>query len=231
MKKLLLVSLAFLPLLFSCEKNGAKSLTVTPEEIILYSEGTKQITTNSDAATFTSKDEWYAEVDATGLVTAKRVGKTEIVVTAEGTSKSIPVEVRHQYNLYPDLDGFVGKSKSEVISEFGNSYTEGDNMITYKEYTQYASIGFSFENNKVKYAMVAVPTEYTTKLVNYLVERYAPVTMENDYYYFVNHDKNVCVVATLYSVSVWAVMYMEVDLSSKAGTQSIQNLDLFEGLI
>ncbi len=204
--KTILFTVLLTPFLTSCD-DFAKPLIVTPSEIVLYSDGTKQITANLEGATFTSKDEWYAEVDATGLVTANYVGETEIIVSAEGQTKSIPVLVRPAYVLYPDLDEFIGKSKSDVISTFGQPDTENKNMIGY-EYNDYAPIvGFNFENGYVSQAAAFVPNKYMSKLASMIAERYAPIAMQNDEYWFINHDKDVIIGTMVYNVTYMGVLY------------------------
>lgn len=69
-----------MPILIGCQKEAA-NLTVSPSEITLYAEGTKAITTNASNATFTSEDDYYAEVDESGLVTANKVGNTKITIS------------------------------------------------------------------------------------------------------------------------------------------------------
>ena len=78
-------------------------MTVSPSEITLYAEGTKTITTNASNTTFSSKDEYYAVVDETGIVTANKVGKTAITVSGNGQTKEVPVTIVPQYDLNQTL--------------------------------------------------------------------------------------------------------------------------------
>lgn len=85
-----------MPILIGCQKEAA-NLTVSPSEITLYAEGTKAITTNASNATFTSEDDYYAEVDESGLVTANKVGNTKITVSGNISTSSataIPLALR-----------------------------------------------------------------------------------------------------------------------------------------
>lgn len=206
MKKLFIL-LTAITTLYSCQKEEL-SLTVSPNEITLYAEGTKQITTNVIDATYSSQDEFYASVDPKGLVSANKVGSTLIKVSGNGETKTIPITILSKYTLYPNLDQLIGKTKADVKNALGLSYIEKNNIWTYKNLTSYASIGVIFKDEKVESAVAFVSTIYTTQLVNYLTERYAIAGMQNDFYFFLNHDKNVMIGTTVYSVDYLGVAYM-----------------------
>ncbi len=164
-----------MPILIGCQKEAA-NLTVSPSEITLYAEGTKAITTNASNATFTSEDDYYAEVDESGLVTANKVGNTKITASGNWQVKKIPVTIMPQYNLYPDIDVLIGKSKSEVTKLLGTNYktsttSGGQEMWTYFSYNSYtAFLGFTFKSNgTVEHAMVAISTSYTSRLTKALI--------------------------------------------------------------
>lgn len=223
MKKVIILIGALLPMLFGCQKEAA-NLTVSPSEISMYAEGTKEITTNASDATFKSMDEYYAEVDSKGLVTANKVGNTEITVSGNGQVKKVPVTIIPQYNLYPDLDVLIGKSKSDVTKLLGTNYkssttSSGQEMWTYASYNSYtAGLGFTFKSNgTVEYAMAAISTSYTSMLTKALIERYTVAGMLNDYYFFLNHGKKVVIGLTVYSANILAVMYMEYSGSKSVG--------------
>ena len=212
-----------MPILIGCQKEAA-NLTVSPSEITLYAEGTKAITTNASNATFTSEDDYYAEVDESGLVTANKVGNTKITVSGNGQVKKVPVTIMPQYNLYPDIDVLIGKSKSEVTKLLGSNYktsttSGGQEMWTYFSYNSYTVfLGFYFKSNgMVEHAMVAISTSYTSMLTKALIERYNIAGMQNDHYFFLNHGKKVVIALTVYSASALAVMYMENTESKSAG--------------
>ena len=232
MKKTAILIAVILSFLAGCQKEAA-NLTVSPSEITLYAEGTKTITTNASNTTFSSKDEYYAVVDETGIVTANKVGKTEITVSGNGQTKEVPVTILPQYDLYPDIDVLVGKSKSEVTKLLGSNYTTsttsgGQEMWTYISYNSYtAGLGFTFKSNgTVEYAMAAISTSYTSMLTKALIERYNIAGMLNDYYFFLNYGEKVVIALTVYSTSALAVMYMENTESKSAGIGE----DLFEAL-
>ena len=225
MNKGVLLCMCSLSLFFlGCEKAG-KKLEVSPNEITIYFEGTKQLTANVEDAQFSSKDEFYATVDQTGLVTGGKVGKTEIAVSSKSGSVSVPVTIMSQYSLYPDLDGLVGKGISDITNVMGSDYTtsttSSGTMYTYKDPTKYAAaIGFTLTGGKCSSIIVAVSTSYTSMITKHLLERYTVAGMQNDYYFFLNHDKNVVIGMTVYSASLIAVMYTE-----NTSTKAIESVD------
>ncbi|MBR7005152.1 MAG: Ig-like domain-containing protein [Bacteroidales bacterium] len=222
----------------SCTKESVK-LEVTPSEVSLYVEGTKQITTNVEDAQFSSKDEFYASVDNTGLVTGNKVGETEILVNSTHGTATIPVTIIPQYTLYPDLDGLVGKSQSDITKVMGNSYqtstsSDGNTMMTYLNPTKYAeAIGFTISksNNLCSSIVVAVPTSYTSMLTKHLIERYSIAGMQNDYYFFLNHDKKVMIGLTVYSASLLAVAYMNYTSTKSSDIPDYSFIDDFRAII
>lgn len=196
-----------------CQKE-ATPLTVSPESVTLYCDGTAQITASPvDGVTYTSQDEFYAEVSETGLITANKIGQTNITVSSPNGVKSIPVTVLPQYTLYEDLTPYIGASLSNITAKYCTDYTtatnkDGSVTYTFKNPTSYvAGIGFIIENGKCTSAMVAVSTSHTSMLTKYLIERYAVVGMQNDMYFFLNHDKDVTITYTVYSYSTLMVLY------------------------
>lgn len=225
MKKTLfaLVSIVSLALMGCNSEKMEVDIKVSPESITLYSEGTAQITTNVSGVSFESVDPFYASVDQSGLVTANKVGSTSISVKKSGTRQgvSIPVQVLSKYSLYPDVDGLVGKGLNDVTRVLGNSYetsstTDGKPMYVFQKPTSYATlIGVSFSNNKCESVIVVVSTSFTSMLSKHLVERYNVAGMQNDFYFFLNHDKSVIIGLSVYNSNYLAVLYTQ-NTSSKA---------------
>lgn len=233
MKKLTLVSFCAMALL-SCGKESPK-LTVTPTDIVLYADGTKQITTNATDATFEVKDDFYASVESNGIVTANKVGETDIIVSSAYGSASIPVTVLPQYTLYPDVDMLIGKNLSAVTAVMGSSYetttNNGKPMYMYKNPTSYCEgIGFVFSGNTCDMILVAIPTTHTTKITKALIERYDVAGMSNDIYYFLNHDRNVMILLTVYSYKAIAVGYTAYDDTKASNNDPIPAENFLEFL-
>lgn len=215
MKKFLLFSLlGFITLLsVSCSKESTP-LTVSPEQITCYTDMTVQIeATPSEGATYAVADDFYAKVDDTGLVTARKVGKTEIHVSSPNGAKTIPCTVIPKYTLCDDMTQYVGTSISSVISKFGTNYTsktgtDGVTTYTYQNYNSYLTgLGFSVKNGIVDNVLLAISTKYTSQFTDYLTERYSVVGMQNDIFFFLDHDKKVIIAFTVYSYNMLTVMY------------------------
>lgn len=203
-----------------CSKMG-KKLEVNPSTITVYSEGTSQITTNVEDATFSSVDEFYATVDENGLVTGEKVGETEIMVSSSSGTATIPVTIMHKYSLYPDLDPLVGKTVADMTKLLGSNYesstsSSGQVSHTYKNPTSYCdAILCMMEGSKIGNVGALISTAYTSMLSKHLIERYTVAGMQNDYFFFLNHDKNVTIVLNVYSYKYLIVLYMP-NSSSKA---------------
>lgn len=223
MKKISIIASALL-VLCSCGKEK-EPLTVTPESLTMYYEGTAQLTTNAEAPTFSAPDEFYATVDANGLVKAGKVGKTKIIVSADNGVVDVPLTIIPAYDLYPDIDPYMGASMSQISSKFGTGYSTstasgGGTMWTYTDYNKYSNIAFLFEGGKVTQALVALSTTYTSMLTSHLKERYTVAGMLNDYFFLLNHDKSVMIALTVYSNRLLAVLYTPYT-ESKAGATDI----------
>lgn len=197
----------------SCEKSTP--LTVEPSEIVLYTDGTQQINAEpSDGVKYTSDDDYYASVDANGLVTANKVGKTNIRVSSSNGDATIPVVILPKYSLYPELDPVINSPVSTLKNVLGSNYSSsysstGELLYSYENYNTYTTeIIATISNNKCTGVGVLVPTSNMSMLIKYLTERYTIAGMLNDYYLFMNHDENVVISLTLYNISFLMVMYL-----------------------
>lgn len=223
MKKFTAFFLSLVALLpVSCQKSTP--LTVTPTSMTLYAEGTEQITaTPAEGVTYTSSDEFYATVSETGLVTANKVGQTDIRVSSDNGMATIPVLVLPKYDLYPNLESLINAPVSRMEEVLGRDYTRdtsssGETMYTYAYYNTYTTgILCSFENGVCTSIGVVVQTSHLTKFVNYLAERYSVAGMLNDYYFFLDHDRKVVVTMTLYNSSYMMAVYMPHDGTKSSG--------------
>lgn len=203
-------------------------LEVSPREIVVYSEGVRQIQTNVDDATFSSEDDYYASVDNSGLVTGNKVGTTNILVQSAYGSASIPISIMPRYDLYPDLEFYVGKGLYEISNAFGHGYdhsksSKGEDLYVYRDISSYVDfVGFTLSNNICIGIVVAVPSKNTSLLTKHLIERYAVAGMRNGYYYFTNRNEGVVIGLTVYSVSTIAVVYMEYTKSNSLDSVFIE---------
>lgn len=229
MKKFVFIPFICL-VLFGCDPDGAatKALEVNPEKISVYVEGTRQITANVSDASFKSQDEFYASVDNEGLVKGEHIGSTNITVSSSAGTVRVPVTIMSQYSLYPDIDYLVGKSLNDITKEFGNNYeastlSSGDVAYSYTKPTSYVDgIFFTMSGGKCKSIVVLVPTKNTSMLTKHLLERYYVAGMQNDMYFFLNHDKDVVLALEVYSASYLTVVYMPYTGSSSSVSVNIE---------
>lgn len=201
------------------KEDEKKKLEVSPASITLKSAETQQITTKAKKPTFESKDTYYASVNADGLVTASCIGQTEIVVSSSIGTATIPVTVSPQYNLYPELDGIVGKGMEAMTAVMGSDYkvvegneltgTAGQSLYTYKGPSEYVyTIAFTFKDGKCDKIAVAIPKEHYDMAKGHLMESYSMTGKKGEEFSFMNHDKNVEICLTDYSETYWAIGYL-----------------------
>lgn len=200
----------------SCSKEEEKS----PEIILERDNATLtfgdefQIKATSDYdLTYKSEDENHAEVDENGLVKATFVGETNIVVSNTETSKKVKITVRPEYVLYDDPSQYLGMTKSQIISKFGEPEETIKNSIGYFDYSRYApAILFSIEDEKVKNVSIMVQSANASMLVKYLGERYLYLGQQNDIHTYINNvdlsKATTSIGMTVYSASYLVVMYM-----------------------
>ena len=198
----------------ACQKKSTP-LTVEPSSVILYADGKKQLTANpAEGVTYTSRDDFYAEVAADGLVTANKVGETEIVASSSNGTVRIPVKVMPAYTLYPELTPLINAPLSAMTSLLGANYEtstskNGETIYMYMDYNTYtAGIMAYFANGTCTGLCSIISTSYLTKFTNYLLERYAVAGMQNDYYFFLNHNKTVVITMTLYNSKYMMAAYL-----------------------
>jgi len=164
------------------------------------------------------------------LVKARFVGETNIVLNNSSEEKIFKLTVAPKYNLYPEPDVEFGATKNSVISKFGSDYSESDSGIGYINYSSAAPIiMFTFDDNdKLSSFAVMVKTVYSSKIVDFLGERYFPTGEKNDVFYFINglpdETSTMLVMVSLYNVSYWMIIYSTYPPSSK----SIKNISFMD---
>ncbi len=134
-----------------------------------------QIQATSDTPiTYTSENDYHAEVSSSGLVTAGRIGETNIVMTNGDDTKKLKITVRPESNLYAEPDLTFGMTRSAVKAKLGSPDSETEDGIGYEDWS-YASemlICLFDEDDKLTSYSVAVKTLYAEELVAFLAERY-----------------------------------------------------------
>ncbi|MDR2118769.1 MAG: Ig-like domain-containing protein [Tannerellaceae bacterium] len=219
-----------------CEKDEEKHtpdiISLNISEKTLYYKDEYQIEAASKSAiTYTSENEYHAEVSKTGLVTARFVGETNVLLSNIEDNKTFKVIVKPKSSLYPEPDVKFGDTKSSITAKFGTPDSETSSVIGYDNskgigYTDYSNTApilmFLFdEANKLTSYGVMVKVAYLSTLADFLSERYLIVTRsEEDRYWFINGlDTNTAAMAIgleVYNTSYLRVIYIPNTSGSKS---------------
>jgi hypothetical protein len=215
---------AALSLIFvSCSKDDEvdKLITLDSSAKTLYFGDEYQIkATSNTPLLYSSEDEYHASVSEPGLVTARFVGETNVVLSNGNDTKKVLITVKAQSNLYPDPNMEFGISKSALITKYGTPDDETETGILYDNFSNAAeAVMYIFdENNKLKSTAVVVKTSYSSNLGTFLVERYLPVDIDN--LIFVNalkpEDATMLIGADLYNLSYWLVVYAPYNSTTRS---------------
>lgn len=226
MKRFMFAVMAIATIAFAgCEKGeDAKSnvIQLTSSDQTMYYDDEFQINATSDTPiTYTSENEYHAEVSASGLVTAGRVGETNIVLTNGEDTKKVKITVRPQSNLYPEPDLTFGMSRSAVKAKLGTPDLDEGTGIAYNNYASATPILMCLfdEADNLKSYVVLVKTAYSGELGTFLAERYVPFDIYGENYAIAcvngldRETITMAVAADLYNLSYWMVMYMPLSLT------------------
>jgi len=217
MKKGLVLLAVVLPLVLAgCSKDDEPDvISLEVSEKTLYSGDKYQIEATSKAAiNYTVENEYHAEVSETGLVTARFVGETNVLLSNGEDTKNFRVIVRPKSNLYPEPDVKFGDSKSSIVAKFGTPDYETSSGIGYYDYSNAAPVLlFLFDSNdKLDIYGVLVRSIYSSTLAEFLSERYMPVAEEDGVFFFINGlnttTATMAIGLQLYDTSYWMVVYM-----------------------
>ena len=143
-----------------------------------------------------SDNKYIASVSDKGLVTANLMGTTRI---ANGKS-SFKVTVKPTMTIYKEPIFEWGKSKSSVKSAM-SSYSmvsETDAMVIYENVGDAWLYSYSFKGNSLSafMALIRVSDISKTRLTDYLMQRYVPVTYEDSNIYMMTPDRKTAVLMT-----------------------------------
>jgi hypothetical protein len=203
-----------------CKKEEVLSLNTT--EITLKPNQTFNLVVSPDASgcVFRSGNDNIAEVYSSGLIEANLVGETSITVTNtdKGYYAFCKVTVTPEYTMYREPFLVFGRSKSDIKTyETRQIADENDSTILYTgENSSIDSILYSFENSAYTSSTCAVPSDQSTLLLNYLVERYVYLgTLPNGLIARLTTDGTIYVVTQFYSPSKIYVYYFPKSTSKK----------------
>lgn len=207
----------------SCDKDDADLISLSVTEKTLNFEDEYQIeATSVSPITYSVENEYNAEVSETGLVTARFVGETNILLENAEDKNTFKVIVEPKYNLYPEPNVEFGDTKSSIIAQFGSDYTATTSAIGYTDYSSAAPIVmFMFDtNNKLTSYAIMVKSFYSSTLADFLTERYLIVGEEDGVFLFLNGldttSATMVIGLELYNISYWMVMYIPNTSSTKS---------------
>lgn len=209
------------------EDDVDNSILLTSSNQTLFYDDEFQIdATSSLPITYTSEDEYHAKVSASGLVTAGRVGETNIVLSNGKDTKKIKITVRPESNLYPEPELTFGMTRAAVKSKLGTPDSETDAGMGWTNYSTNAPILMCLfdEADKLESYSVMVKTAYSSELGTFLGERYVPFSIDEENYTIlcVNgltlDTATMLIGASVYNSSYWMVTYIPYTQSRSIGT-------------
>lgn len=224
----------------SCKKEDLITLNSTEKTLNYEDEFQIQAESNS-LITYSVENDYHAEVTESGLVKARYVGETNIILENAEDRKTFKIIVEPRYHLYPEPNVYFGESKSSIINKFGWDFVETESTIGYENYSINAPIIiFTFDDyDKLNGYAVMVNTAYSSTLADFLIERYLVAGIDNDVYYFINGlstaSATTAIMLELYNISYWMVLYIPNTVSNKnvdlkKCTQKIKISKLFNEL-
>ncbi len=244
MKNIFFALLAITTLVFAgCDKEGdgeSNAIRLTSSDQTMYYGDEFQINATSDTPiTYTSESEYHAEVSASGLVTAGRVGQTNIVLTNGEDTKRIKITVRPQSNLYPEPDLTFGMSRSAVKAKLGTPDAETEDAIRYDDYSSNApQLACLFDEvDKLSSYAVLVKTSYSSQLGDFLAERYVAAIVDPDeevFLFLLNaldpYDATMSIGVSIYNLSYFMVLYAPVSSTTTRSRSAVEHAEIMKSM-
>jgi hypothetical protein len=172
----------------SCSKENDEDIqvTITPSNITMNYEGTKQLSA-VNATSWSTEDDFVAEVDGKGLVTGGHVGKTKIIASNGRNSAFCEVTVIPKYNLYDTPIIEWGASMTTITNKetHEKGSTSNPKTLDYnysKNSNEPCLVVYNFEDGKLSNVMVVLKYLSYADAGLYLLERYQPVYAEKTNY-------------------------------------------------
>jgi len=239
MKKLLSSLLIASIFIIGCQKEKVKEpdlILLNTSEKQMYHNDTYQIDAQSiSKITYSSGNEYHAKVSESGLVNARFVGETNIILKNDEDTKKVRIIVKPKSNLYPEPAVKFGDSRSSIIAKFGTPDTQTSTGIGYANYSNTAPLlAFLFDSyDRLTSYSLLIKSAYSSSLADFLGERYLFIGLEYDIFLYINgFDEKTTTMAignTLYNISYWMVLYTPY-VSNGKNINSI-NTDTFEDII
>ncbi len=217
----------------SCNKDkGPEPIKLTTASVNLFTGVDHQIEySGDDPVTFLSMNDFVAEVSASGMITANKVGTTEIKVSNSANSQSFSVTVDPRYNLFREPITDWSLTRSEIILRLGTPLSGTDDGILY---ISPGSVEADYEmylfdsNNKLTSSAVTGSSSHLVDVSVHLLERYQLIE-DPDYLLFVNNttveSSTLSVILDYLNFSEYLALYI-----SSTQVKSVQH-DKFQQLI
>ena len=214
--------------------DSPKTISIIPSSVNLYYEETQQLSA-SGATSWSSENDFVAEVDSKGLVTANHVGSTNILASNGNVKGKCTVTVKPKYNCYDTPLLNWGASKNAISA--AETHTKGSSSSSNHLYYQYtngttvAVVQYVFENNALKGINVIAPSSDYASIGLHLLERYQPIGKDDDsnFYFIDSMDlklaRNVLSLSltTISSSNYTLVTYIKNNASSNAPRRAISH--------
>lgn len=222
---LILFVLCLIVIACNNEEPVDNTITVKANDLFMAPKQTYNLkATSIQKITYSSDNEFYAAVSDSGIVTAGKVGSTNIILNNGTDKKSIKITTVSSNNLYPDPVLEFGTSKSAIMAKLGTPSYQASNGayagIRYDNATT-TTLGtiYYFTDDKLDLVFTRVKSGYTSLLGSYLTDRFASVGQVDGSFLFVNaltsSKITIAVSLELYSVDYWDVEYFPYSSSSK----------------
>ena len=230
MKNVMPLLFAFICLMtfIRCQKDVELPLSLNSTSTVLKSSQTFNLSILPDTigCVYESENNFIASVSRSGLITAYRVGETNIIVKniKKGFNAKCKVTVMPQYFMFKEPYLMFGATKS-AIKSFETRLISLDNAtsLVYNGENPYIYlVAYSFENSVYKMNLCFIPNTYASLLGSFVAERYVLVITDvaNNSFSMVSPDKKTLVIVKIYSTTYTYVSYSASGLT----TQSITSL-------
>lgn len=182
MKTLAYLLILALPIfIFSCSDDDNDGISLkSSNDVTLHSGETHQIQASSDhTITYISENVSHAMVSSSGVITARLIGETRVLLDNGNESKVVKVTVAPQYNLYPDPVFDFGISREELKRKAGTPDFEEEigegyaSVIYYNPSESAVSLVYLFEENVMYSVAVFLKPSYDNDdVTSFVSERY-----------------------------------------------------------
>lgn len=210
-------------LLSSCSKDDNTSTpSLDKTEVTLYVEETISLTYSGDNCIWTSDNPLIASVE-NGIITANHVGET-LIHANDATCKVI---VKPRYTKYYEPYIEFGENRNKVEQYMSNYEIskDDDNQLAYKGENGILYYLYTFENEKLNASGFATKLSESDYLIDFITERYIPISQEGTTFMFVSPDAQIGVGVQI-TLSYIAVGYVPAPDNSKSRNLKTNSLDI-----